>query len=277
MSSRLLIYDDEIEEDDSATDEEQSEEQSEEEDEDDDDQPIDEELDEELDDIDEEEVIEEVIEEEINEPIDDGLMEDEGGMEDVYNEESDLKTIKKRTLRIQFYKVGSTYNDYNYGTMSEIEQRDKVKQLFFTILQNEKNAETFEKYCWNHALTNLNNVSKTYVELVRSVVDYLYEISVSKEGNKFNMKKLSEVLHLIKMNQLNYEASFYDTYRNDVLKEIKKLQTPVEVLEGIFTCPKCHSTKTYHYGIQTRSGDEAMTVFIHCQNKHCKYAWRKNG
>ena len=198
-------------------------------------------------------------------------------MEDVYSEESDLKTIKKRTLRIQFYKVGSTYNDYNYGSMNETEQREKVKHMFFTILQNEKNAETFEKYCWNHALTDLNNVSKTYIELTRNVFDYLFELSTSKEDNKFNMKKLSEVLQLIKTNQLNYQSSFYDSYRNDVLKEIKKLQTPIEVLEGIFTCPKCHSTKTYHYGIQTRSGDEAMTVFIHCQNKHCKYAWRKNG
>ena len=59
--------------------------------------------------------------------------------------------------------------------------------------------------------------------------------------------------------------------KDEVRKEIKKIQMPIEVLEGLFTCPKCQCKQTHHYAVQLRSADEPMTVFIHCLNKFCKY------
>lgn len=58
-------------------------------------------------------------------------------------------------------------------------------------------------------------------------------------------------------------------------KEIAKLLTPLEVVEGIYVCPKCKNTKTQHYSVQLRRADEPPTVFIHCVNDHCKFKWRE--
>ena len=46
---------------------------------------------------------------------------------------------------------------------------------------------------------------------------------------------------------------------------------PFEVDEGVLTCNKCGSNKTYSYTKQTRSGDEATTVFAICSN--CNARW----
>lgn len=230
------------------------------------------------DDVDEE--IEEDVIEEIEEEIDD--VEDEAEANEIEDaidltEESDLKGIKKRTLDIQFYKVGSTYNGYKYNNMEEQSCREKMKQLFMEILESVKNAETFEKYARLNSFDR-KPALKYYVEHCRLLFDYLYEFKREGSIQPFSNKKklrLSDILDLVKKNQINYQSPFYDAYRDEVKKEIKKIQMPIEVLEGLFTCPKCQGKQTHHYAVQLRSADEPMTVFIHCLNKFCKYKWRK--
>jgi len=230
------------------------------------------------DDIDEE--IEEEAVEEIEEEIDD--VEDEAEAKEIedaidYTEESDLKGIKKRTLDIQFYKVGSTYNGYKYNNMEEQSCREAMKQLFVEILESVKNAETFEKYVWLNSI-NRKPILKYYIENCRLLFDYLYEFKKEGSVHSFSNKKkmrLSDILDLVKKNQVNYQSPFYNAYSDEIKKEIKKIQMPIEVLEGLFTCPKCQCKQTHHYAVQLRSADEPMTVFIHCLNKFCKYKWRK--
>lgn len=38
-------------------------------------------------------------------------------------------------------------------------------------------------------------------------------------------------------------------------------------------CPKCHNLKAYYWQVQTRSGDESMTIFFRCSK--CRYTWRE--
>ena len=47
---------------------------------------------------------------------------------------------------------------------------------------------------------------------------------------------------------------------------------PFEVDEGVLECNKCGSNKTFSYSKQTRSGDEATTVFATCSN--CGTSWK---
>jgi DNA-directed RNA polymerase subunit M/transcription elongation factor TFIIS len=42
-----------------------------------------------------------------------------------------------------------------------------------------------------------------------------------------------------------------------------------------FKCKRCKSRKCYYYELQTRSGDEPMTVFVTCTS--CMYKWRVGG
>lgn len=44
------------------------------------------------------------------------------------------------------------------------------------------------------------------------------------------------------------------------------------VSDGIFVCRKCHKNNTVCNQLQTRSGDEGMTVFVECLS--CNHRWR---
>lgn len=58
--------------------------------------------------------------------------------------------------------------------------------------------------------------------------------------------------------------------------DIVNLTKPMEVEDGIYTCPKCKSNKTFFYSRQMRSADEPMTTFITCANNDCQYRWKIN-
>lgn len=55
------------------------------------------------------------------------------------------------------------------------------------------------------------------------------------------------------------------------------IEKPFEVIEGMFTCPKCDSKRTVSFARQTRSSDEGMTTFIFCSNKECRHSWSCRG
>jgi DNA-directed RNA polymerase subunit M/transcription elongation factor TFIIS len=51
------------------------------------------------------------------------------------------------------------------------------------------------------------------------------------------------------------------------------IENPIDVQEGIFTCNKCSSKRTYSYSKQTRSSDEPLSVFVTCAQ--CEHKWRE--
>lgn len=63
------------------------------------------------------------------------------------------------------------------------------------------------------------------------------------------------------------EAKFNMKERNEFITK------PCDVDEGIFTCRKCNSKKTYSYSRQVRSSDEAIAVFVSCAI--CEFKWRE--
>jgi len=58
--------------------------------------------------------------------------------------------------------------------------------------------------------------------------------------------------------------------------DIMNIKKPMEVVDGIYTCPKCKSKKTFHYSRQLRSADEPMTTTVTCANTECQYRWNIN-
>lgn len=49
---------------------------------------------------------------------------------------------------------------------------------------------------------------------------------------------------------------------------------PFIVEEGVLTCHKCNSKRTFATQIQTRSSDESISVFIRCSE--CSHRWVNN-
>ena len=103
-----------------------------------------------------------------------------------------------------------------------------------------------------------------YLYLTKFILGYIEE------------KPLKEIALDVINNKTHFNNSLYDKDRDEIFKEISKIKTPIEIVEGIFQCPKCGSKKTNHYSVQLRRSDEPPTIFISCTDKTCKFKWRKN-
>ena len=189
---------------------------------------------------------------------------------------SDFKAIKKKKLILNIVKIKSTYKNYKYyKDTSSIDTvlREKVKQQLFELLDSKKNSETFEKYLFilstSFVCETSSDLKIVYMDNARNLIGYLLPLENPSEKN------LTYVLDILKQNKLNYKSEFYETYDENIKQELKKVQIPVEIIEGIFSCPKCHNKFTQHYSIQTRRSDEPPTIFIHCLTKGCLHKWRK--
>ena len=51
-------------------------------------------------------------------------------------------------------------------------------------------------------------------------------------------------------------------------------ENPVQVQEGVFECPRCGANETLYFEKQSRSADEAATVYCRC--KKCGKSWKEN-
>lgn len=84
-----------------------------------------------------------------------------------------------------------------------------------------------------------------------------------------------ETLALLATNKIGRESPMYDTVREQILEQENYLINPVEVAEGVTSCPKCGSNKTFSAQKQTRGSDEPMTTFSRCVK--CHYNWSYSG
>lgn len=71
-----------------------------------------------------------------------------------------------------------------------------------------------------------------------------------------------------------YRFSEYDPYRVLEKEKDMRTETPFDVEEGILQCPSCKGLKTTSYSLQTRSGDEGMTVYAKCFTSGCGKTWK---
>ena len=75
---------------------------------------------------------------------------------------------------------------------------------------------------------------------------------------------------------INGKYQFNSDVYEDVRYRMKEFELfilkPFEVDEGVLTCNKCGSNRTFSYTKQTRSGDEATTVFAVCSI--CNARWK---
>lgn len=132
-------------------------------------------------------------------------------------------------------------------------------------------VKTFEQFVSSKKANKLENIIFKYS------FDVEHYIHLSKFILGFiNEKSCKEIAIDIINNKTHFNNSFFDNERDTLLKEILKIKTPIEIVEGIFQCPKCGSKKTNHYSVQLRRSDEPPTIFISCMEKTCKFKWRKN-
>lgn len=93
--------------------------------------------------------------------------------------------------------------------------------------------------------------------------------------SKYFEYDITEIIGMVLVNKekccLNSEC--FEKYKKEENEYLDFLQCP-EVEEGMYECSKCKCKKIFTMSKQTRSGDEATTVFARCSK--CKYSWIVN-
>ena len=139
-------------------------------------------------------------------------------------------------------------------------------QSFMTEIIN-----LLKNYC--QTAGNSNTIYNQLLKFSKDRKDFInkiYEFTYNAETTN-----MQDAYDKIKEGICGWENSIFQKAFLDEEREIAKLLTPVEVVEGIFTCRKCKNNKTQHYSVQLRRADEPPTTFIHCVNPQCRFKWRE--
>jgi DNA-directed RNA polymerase subunit M/transcription elongation factor TFIIS len=137
--------------------------------------------------------------------------------------------------------------------------REKGKSVLSSVLQSEKNVKLFE-----NAIYSISDSEEGYNRI-------LYEIAFKLSNEDRNIKN---ILQDIKKGYVLENDKIFDEIKFKQKEKEEYLSKPIEVEEGVFTCEKCQSKKTYSHSKQVRSSDEGFTTFVFCLN--CGQKWRIN-
>ena len=139
--------------------------------------------------------------------------------------------------------------------MKEI--REKALECLKLLLKNKKNIKIFENMIYKLS----NKDSDKYINITMRVCNDIE-----------NKKSLREILSNLKKNKVLFQHDDFIDFKNLLDEEDEFTVNPFEIEEGVLECNKCYSKKTFSYTLQTRSGDEATTVFACCAQ--CGAKWK---
>jgi len=114
-----------------------------------------------------------------------------------------------------------------------------------------------------------------YAEKARSVITNLNSNSYIKNENLAKRIKEKEFLpHEVSF--MKPEHVFPEKWRQIVENNIKRTENSYEkkqmAMTDQFKCGKCKKRECTYTEMQTRGGDEAMTIFVRCCN--CGHSWK---
>ena len=157
--------------------------------------------------------------------------------------------------------------------------REKVYDKLFETLQNEKETRDLEKAIVDYTTSRMKT-------------NYKKQITAwsNKTTRRIYLRKYRSILFNInEIKQLRVEGKSYDCIMKmdyfeinpivwgDILKEMKRREIASmvaytdNVCDGLLICYECKSKKTRYTTLQTRSGDEPMTIYARCCS--CGFTW----
>jgi transcription elongation factor S-II len=148
------------------------------------------------------------------------------------------------------------------------------------IIENEKHSTNLEKGIFNYALKEASS---------RKVVkkwdnQYFVQIYLDRLRSIYINLKNPEILEQIKSESIQAHTVAFMTHQEmrpdkwkelidaKIIKDKNKFEINVEASTDTFTCRKCKSNKCTYYLQQTRSADEATTIFVQCLT--CGQKWK---
>ena len=291
ISNKKTILEDEEEEEEEEEDldELDVEEEPEEEELDEDDE--DEEEDEDVDDDDDDD---ENREDEVNENESIKVTISKKGKSEVYIENKKLKVLDSLEEVVNFNEEINEECDIiiddDASCLTETEEIKEIRngciKLFSTLVGDDKAIKIEEsiikyicKICINRKILKSwdnNSFKKMYFNKCRSLYSNLKDDSYIKNTELIKKVKNNEI-SLENIAFMSFQELFPSHWKKIMDEKYKKekimYETKVEAMTDQFKCRRCKSRKCTYYELQTRSADEAMTIFITCLN--CGNRWKQ--
>lgn len=190
----------------------------------------------------------------------------------LYNLEEE---IKKFTDSSNIISTENDNNDFN---------KNKVRDDFLEILIKkikipELQAKDLEIGVFNATIDYANNYGiqlswksqillDTYINISRSIYSNIKKDSYigNKDLHKRMLKKKEFHPHMLPYMQ--YHNVFPERWKEIIEKNQRRFKAAYEIklvaMSDMITCSRCKSKKVSYYELQTRSGDEASTLFMNC-------------
>lgn len=148
------------------------------------------------------------------------------------------------------------------------ELREKGTDALKIVLTSAKNVQIIEK------AVNTSSTEETYKRNLYQTIGHIIQ----------SKNDLPKKLASIKDGKLGWNAPEYDSVKAKLQEHDDFLVNPFETKEGVVECRNCRDNpiyadkpaewrKTWATTKQTRSGDEALSVFCRCAN--CGANWRE--
>jgi len=178
---------------------------------------------------------------------------------------------------------------YTLKTMADsLKIRRNATQLLDALIQDSFITRNLEKGIFNASLqiAKSRGVICTWENETFKIIylNKLRKIYTNLDPNSY-LKNI-ELIKKIKNKDIQpHEIAFYENkllfpsrWENIINEKIARDQSIANIdmssATTIYTCSKCNQNKTVYYEMQTRSADEAMSVFITCLS--CGKKWKKN-
>jgi DNA-directed RNA polymerase subunit M/transcription elongation factor TFIIS len=112
-----------------------------------------------------------------------------------------------------------------------------------------------------------------YFHLCIHIYSHLESDSYIGNSNLINRIKKNKI-KAIDLAYMSYKELFPEKWAeiDSVLMKEFNTSRHVGIKTNQYTCSKCRKNNCSFYELQTRSGDESMTIFIRCLE--CDHAWR---
>jgi transcription elongation factor S-II len=190
----------------------------------------------------------------------------------LYNLEDE---IKKYTELNNTIVVNEHNNDFN---------KNKVRDDFVDILRKklkipELQAKDLEIGVFNATIDYANNYGiqlswksqillDTYINISRSIYSNIKKDSYIGNKNLHKRMLKNKEFHPHMLPYMQYHNIFPERWKDIIEKNQRRFKAAYEIklvaMSDMITCSRCKSKKVSYYELQTRSGDEASTLFMNC-------------
>lgn len=141
--------------------------------------------------------------------------------------------------------------------------RDRGTKILQTCGFTDEEVSTIE----NTVCSQCSNDTVKYKNTMMEIYDFVFNHGYDS----------SQILEIVETDNVQWKNNEFKQIAEAQDEIFSYIENPFEVVEGMFSCPKCGNKKNVTYSKQVRSSDEGMSTFVFCSNRLCRHSWVYQG